>query len=88
MEQQSPWDRIAELTLARKRAHEVILHSQMLITSDQPFKMYKEGKQVWLDAKNLKTTHPSHKLRAKRYRPFKVIKALSHVTYQLELPWS
>ncbi len=77
-----------ELTLARKRAYEAILHSQMLITSDQPFKTYKEGEQVWLEAKNLKTTHPSHKLRVRRYGSFKVIKVLSHVTYQLELPWS
>src|SRR5713226_4459516 len=87
-EQQSPWDRITELTLARKRAYEAILYSQMLITLDQTFKMYKEGEQVWLEAKNLKTMHPSHKLRARRYGPFKVTKALSHVTYQLELPHS
>ena len=58
------------------------------MTSDQPFKTYKEGEQVWLEAKNLKTMHPSHKLRARRYGPFKVTKALSHVTYQLELPCS
>ncbi len=88
MEQQSPWDRVAKLTLARKRAYKAILHSQMLMMSDQPFKMYKEGEQVWLEAKNLKTTHPSHKLRVRRYGPFKVTKALSHVTYQLELPCS
>ena len=60
----------------------------MLMTSDQPFKTYKEGEQVWLEAKNLKTMHPSHKLRVKRYGPFMVTKALSHVTYQLELPCS
>jgi Chromo (CHRromatin Organisation MOdifier) domain len=43
---------------------------------------------VWLDAKNLKTTHPTHKLRAKRYGPFMVTNALSHVAYQLQLPAS
>ncbi len=75
-----------ELTLTRKRAYEAILYSQMLMMLDQPFKTYKEGEQVWLEAKNLKTMHLSHKLRARRYGPFKVIKALSHVTYQLELP--
>ncbi len=88
MEQQSPWDRVTELTLARKRAYKAILQSQMLMTLDQPFKMYKEGDQVWLEAKNLKTMHPSHKLRARRYGPFTVTKVLSHVTCQLELPWS
>jgi hypothetical protein len=45
--------------------------------------MHHKGDQVWLDAKNLKTTHPTHKLWAKRYGPFKVINVLSHVAYQL-----
>ena len=53
---------------------------------DTTFTSYREGDLVWLDAKNLKTTHPTHKLRAKRYRPFKIIAALSHVAYQLRLP--
>jgi len=46
----------------RKRAQEAILHSQMLLIKDSNFRPYKEGEQVWLDVKNLKTTHPSHKL--------------------------
>jgi hypothetical protein len=58
----------------------------MLMTKDTAFRPYKEGDQIWLDGKNLKTTHPTHKLRAKRYGPFKVLKALSHVAYQLQLP--
>jgi hypothetical protein len=41
---------------------------------------------MWLDSKNLKTTHPITKLCPKHYRPFKVTKALSHVAYQLDLP--
>jgi hypothetical protein len=34
---------------------------------------------------NLKTSHPTTKLRAKRYRPFTITNVISHVTYQLEL---
>jgi Chromo (CHRromatin Organisation MOdifier) domain len=70
----------------RKRAQEAILHSQMLLSKDTAFRPYKEGEQVWLDAKNLRTTHPMHKLRPKRYGPFKISKVLSHVAYQLKLP--
>ena len=58
----------------------------MLLSKETPFRPYKEGDSVWLDAKNLQTTHPTHKLRAKRYGPFRVIKALSHVACQLQLP--
>jgi hypothetical protein len=60
--QKPDWDRITELKNARLRAHEAILHSQMLLMKDNNFKPYKEGEQVWLDARNLKTSHPSHKL--------------------------
>ena len=55
----------------------------MLLSKETPFKPYKEGDSVWLDAWNLQTTH---KLRAKRYGQFPVTKALSHVAYQLQLP--
>ena len=58
----------------------------MLLLKDTAFRPYKEGEQVWLDAKNLCTTHPMHKLRPKRYGPFKISKVLSHVAYQLMLP--
>jgi hypothetical protein len=70
----------------RNRAQEAILHAQMLLSKDTTFRPYKEGEQVWLDAKNLRTTHPTHKLRPKRYGPFKISKVLSHVAYQLMLP--
>jgi len=35
---------------------------------------------------NLHTSHPNHKLRPKRFGPFKITAALSEVTYRLELP--
>ena len=57
----------------------------MLLSKETPFRPYKEGSSVWLDARNLRTTHPTHKLRAKRYDPFRVSKVLSHVAYQLQL---
>ena len=41
---------------------------------------------MWLDAENLHTTHPTHKLWPKRYGPFKISKVLSYIAYQLRLP--
>src|SRR5258708_27647523 len=71
-----------------KKAYDTILHSQMLSSKDTNYRPFKEGEKVWLDAKNLHTTHPTHKLRAKRYGPFQIVKKLSDVTYQINLPLS
>jgi hypothetical protein len=80
------WTRKEQLAQLRKRAHDAILHSQMMMIKDLIFKAYQIGDLIWLDARNLKTTHPTHKLRTKQYGPFKVTNALSHVAYQLQLP--
>ena len=42
--------------------------------------------QVWLEGKNLKFPHQATKLNPKRYGPFRVIKEISPVAYQLQLP--
>src|SRR5712664_1122728 len=78
--------RLTHLKEIRKKAHDAILHSQMLMIKDTSFRAYQKGEKVWLDAKNLRTTHPTHKLRAKRYGPFPITNVLSHVAYQLRLP--
>jgi hypothetical protein len=57
----------------------------MLMIKDTAFKAYQRGDLVWLDARNLKMTHPTHKLRAKWYGPFKISKVISHMVYQLQL---
>ncbi len=41
---------------------------------------------MWLDARNLKTTHPTFKLALKRYGPFPITKRISVTTYTLKLP--
>ena len=61
-------------------------HAQDLLTKTNNFKPYALGQRVWLEATNLKTTHPTAKLRAKQYGPFMITRAISHVTYQLDLP--
>ena len=49
-------------------------------------KQYHVGDQVWLEGKNLKFPHQATKLNPKCYGPFRVIKEISPVVYQLQLP--
>ena len=51
-----------------------------------PPAQYKAGDQVWLEGKNLKFPHQVTKLAPKQYGPFKIIKEISPVAYQLQLP--
>jgi Chromo (CHRromatin Organisation MOdifier) domain len=51
-------------------------------------KQYNIRDQVWLEGKHLKFPHQATKLNPKRYGPFKIIKEISSVAYQLQLPLS
>ncbi len=44
------------------------------------------NQKVWLEAKNLALPYRTVKLAPRCYRPFKITKVLSPVTYRLELP--
>jgi hypothetical protein len=61
-------------------------HAQNLLIKTNAFKPYILGQKVWLEATNLRTTHPTAKLRPKRYGPFTITRVISHVAYQLDLP--
>ena len=50
------------------------------------YRPYQKGDRVWLEAMHLHTTHPTKKLGPKRYGPFKVLKAIRHINFCLELP--
>jgi hypothetical protein len=78
-------DRIYEM---RSRAQEAIAKAQDIMKNKKGtnYKPYQEQDQVWLEATNLKTTHPTAKLAPKRYGPFTIIKKVSDVVFQLELP--
>ena len=47
---------------------------------------YRVGEKVWLDTRNLNTSHPSVKLAPQRYGPFTVTHAISHTSFHLKLP--
>ena len=50
------------------------------------FEPYQLGDKVWLEGRNLTTTHPTVKLALRRYGPFPVTRVISRTTYQLKLP--
>ena len=47
---------------------------------------FKPGDHVWLNAKDLITERPSKKLDHKRLGPFKIIRKISELAYELKLP--
>ena len=50
------------------------------------FVPYQKGQKVWLEATNLKTTHPTAKLAPRQYSPFQITQVISSVVYQLGIP--
>jgi hypothetical protein len=79
-------NRLEAIKLIRKQVEENILRAQDQLIKQTHFKPYALGDLLWLDARNLRTSYPSQKLTPKRYGPFRVIKVISHTSYQLELP--
>ena len=87
-------NRLTDIKYAREQAQEAIKRAQEAIKRAQDltkkggshFTPYHVGDKVWLDAKNLTTTHPTAKLAPKRYGPLLVTGVISHVSYRLALP--
>ena len=79
-------ERLKLLKVIRKVALAAITKAQEKWQKDTGFKPYKLGEQVWLEGTHLHTTHPTRKLRPKHCGPFKVLRAIREVSYQLELP--
>ncbi|KAL0146463.1 hypothetical protein M9458_058231 [Cirrhinus mrigala] len=51
-----------------------------------PHPPYQPGQRVWLSTKDIKLWLPSRKLSPRNVCPFKILKRINEVTYQLELP--
>ena len=79
-------ERLEHIQEVRRAAQAAITHVQSLYKDSPHFQPHQEGDKVWLDARNLKTTHPTFKLAPKRYGPFSVIRKISATTYALKLP--
>ena len=80
--------RIVHLQKARDKALATHELARQLVAErvHQNFTPFKAGEKVWLEAKNLKTTHLMKKLAPKREGPFLVKKVLNPLKYRLSLP--
>jgi hypothetical protein len=81
---------LEQLKQAREMAQQLMIKAQQSWVKHCDMPKYKEGDQVWLEGKNLCLNQPTAKLAPRRHGPFKVMKVLSPVSYQLALPmqWS
>src|SRR6202012_2855544 len=78
-------NRLQKLKQARKEAEEALQKAANL-TLPTRFEPYQIGDKVWLEGRNLTTTHPSSKLAPRRYGPFPITRVVSRTSYQLKLP--
>ena len=78
-------NRLQQLKQAREEAREALQKATDL-TLPTRFEPYQIGDQVWLEGRNLHTTHPSAKLAPRRYGPFPITRVVSRTSYQLKLP--
>jgi hypothetical protein len=69
-----------------KRAQAIDAINQAARSKQVMMSQYRPGEQVWLEATHLKIHHQKTKLKPKRYGPFKIIREISPVVYQLRLP--
>ena len=77
--------RLQQMKQARQDAKEALKKSVDLEIPTR-FKPYQLGDKVWLEGRNLTTTHPTVKLAPRRYGPFPITHVVSHTSYQLKLP--
>ena len=74
-----------QMKQARQEAKEALKRTADLEISTR-FKPYQLGDKVWLEGRNLTTTHPTAKLAPRRYGPFLITRVISRTSYQLALP--
>jgi hypothetical protein len=72
--------------MMEQRAQAIEAINQAVEKTGKPEAQYTMGMQVWLEGSNLKLPYQLTKLAPKRYGPFKIIKEVSPVAYQLCLP--
>jgi Integrase zinc binding domain/RNase H-like domain found in reverse transcriptase len=86
-------DRQATLKRIREQAQRSIRAAQNTVKrlgerkkGQHHYHPFKDGEKVWLEGKNIKTTHPTAKLANKRYGPFLISQVMSPVVFKLQLP--
>jgi hypothetical protein len=82
-------NQLAERTVEQLKQHRTLTTSALnqLANNKAPKEAnYKQGQQVWLEAKNLALPYGTIKLAPRRHGPFRITKIISPVVYKLELP--
>ena len=77
--------RLQQLKQAHEEAKEALRKAADLVLPTR-FEPYQKGDKVWLEGRNLTTTHPSTKLAPRCYGPFLITCVVSRTSYQLKLP--
>ena len=77
--------RLEQIKQARFKAASA-LHKAADLELPSRFSPYQKGDKVWLEGRNLTTTHPTAKLAPRRYSPFPITRIVSRTSYQLQLP--
>jgi hypothetical protein len=72
--------------MAIKKAQDMVLKRNKQLQGHKAYKPYQEGDLVWLDRKNLRTSHPTTKLTPKCFGPFKVTEVINPMSFQLGIP--
>ena len=90
--------RVIDADQVQSRMHQVHEHLRVEMRRSQdimeegankkrsPAPQIPEGTKVWMDARHIRTTRPSHKLDWKRLGPYTVKRRVSPYAYELELP--
>lgn len=73
------------ISRVRKEAASALRRAQEVLVTFK-FTPYCVGDKVWLNARNLNTTHPTVKLAPKHHGPFTITAVISHMSYKLKLP--
>lgn len=84
-------DFIKKMDDLRHFLQEELKWSQALMTEQanrhrRPAPEFKEGDMVMLDSRNIKTSRPSKSLDHKNLGPYKIIRVINNMAYELELP--
>jgi hypothetical protein len=74
--------------LLQRRVQAMVAINQSARAGEIRKDMFQVGEQVWLEANNLKLPYQTSKLAPKCQGPFKIIRKISSVAYQIELPES
>ena len=71
---------------AMQRAQDLLLKRNRQQRGCKAYQPFQEGDKVWLEGKNLHTSHPFPKLAPKHYGPFLVEQVINPVVFKLKLP--